>query len=284
MANVMRKIDTGVIRDKIADMSVEACIELNSDLIDVIKKSEKEEIDPLGKKILGQLLENSDVALAERLPLCQDTGMVTVFMEIGQDVHLIGEPLYEMIQEGVRRGYAKGYLRKSIVSDPLDRVNTGDNTPAVVHCDIVLGDKVSISVLPKGAGCENMCKVAMLKPSDGEEGVKKFVVDTVAKAGANACPPMIIGVGLGGSFEKVAYLAKKALMLPFKERSEKQHIAALEDQLLEQINELNIGPQGFGGRTTAMGLRIMEFPTHIASLPVAVNISCHVLRYKKVDI
>jgi len=280
----MREIDTGIIRDSIAKMSVDACIELNPDLIDVLRKSEKEETSPLGKKILNQLLENSDIALKERLPLCQDTGMVTVFMEIGQDVNLIGEPLYEMIQEGIRRGYSDGYLRKSIVRDPLDRVNTGDNTPAVVHCDIVLGSEVSITVLPKGAGCENMCKIAMLKPSDGVDGVKEFVIDTVRQAGANACPPMIIGVGVGGSFEKVAYLAKKALMLPFQERNKKQHIAELEDQLLEEINSLDIGPQGFGGKTTAMGLRIIDFPTHIASLPVAVNISCHVLRYKKIVI
>lgn len=216
------------------------------------------------------------------MPICQDTGMACVFMEIGQDVHLVGGKLEDAINEGVRRGYEEGYLRKSVVGDPIERINTKDNTPAIIYYDIVEGDKVKITLAPKGFGSENMSKIGMLKPSDGIEGVKKFILETVKAAGPNPCPPMVIGVGIGGTFDKAAYLAKKALIRPIDIRNKNGFYKELEEELLEKVNKFGIGPQGFGGRTTALGLNIEVYPTHIAGLPVAVNINCHATRHKEI--
>ena len=215
------------------------------------------------------------------MPICQDTGMACVFVELGQDVHITGGSLEDAINEGVRRGYEEGFLRKSVVKDPLNRVNTKDNTPAIIYYDIVKGDKVKITVAPKGFGSENMSRIAMLKPSDGIEGVKKFILETVENAGPNPCPPMVVGVGIGGTFDKAAYLAKKALLRPIDQSSEIEFYKELEEELIEEINKLGIGPQGFGGRTTALGINIEVYPTHIAGLPVAVNINCHATRHKE---
>ena len=212
-------------------------------------------------------------------PVCQDTGVACVFLKIGQDVHISGN-LYDAVNEGVRQGYSEGYLRKSVVRDPLDRVNTGDNTPAMIYCDLVPGDKIEITVAPKGFGSENMSRIAMLRPSDGIEGVRKFVIQAVEEAGPNPCPPIVVGVGIGGTFDKAAYLAKLALLRPLDKRNESKLYSELESELLESINALGIGPQGFGGRTTALAVNIESFPTHIAGLPVAVNINCHVTRHK----
>ena len=280
----MRSVATSLIRDKIADMSITANIDAHSFITDAFEKSLERESNPVAKRILGQLIDNYRIAREQRLPICQDTGCVAVYLQIGQDVHLTGAPVEQMVQEGIRIGYEKGYLRKSMVKDPILRGNTGDNTPGMVHYTIVPGDTVRISVLPKGAGCESMSKIAMLKPADGIDGIKKFVIETIRTAGGNPCPPLFIGVGIGGSFEKVASLAKEALLLPFDESSHLPHIADLEAQLIEQINNLQIGPQGLGGDTTALGLRILTYPTHIAALPVAVNISCHALRRETVVI
>ncbi len=279
----MREINSGSIRDKIAQMVVEANITVDKSITDSFEKNLIAETNPLAKEILVQLIENYKVAREENLPICQDTGCVAVFVEMGQDAHITGGNIGDMINEGVRIGYRDGYLRKSMVSDPLMRQNTGDNTPAIIHYEIVPGDKLKITVMPKGAGCENMCRIAMLKPTQGIDAVKKFVLDTVFEAGPNPCPPLFIGVGIGGSFEKSAYLAKKALILPFYEHSPLPHIAQLEDDLLKSINELDIGPQGMGGKTTALGIRVLTYPTHIASLPVAVNISCHALRFQTAE-
>lgn len=218
------------------------------------------------------------------MPICQDTGMACVFMEIGQDVHIIGGLLEDAINEGVRQGYDEGFLRKSVVKDPLDRVNTNDNTPAIIYYDIVQGDKIKITVSPKGFGSENMSRIKMLKPSDGLKGVKDFIIETVMLAGPNPCPPIVIGVGIGGTFDKAAYLAKKALIRPLDKRNSKEFYSNLEEELLEAINKLGIGPQGFGGKTTALGVNIETYPTHIAGLPVAVNINCHVTRHKEREI
>ncbi|MDX9703200.1 MAG: fumarate hydratase [Candidatus Auribacterota bacterium] len=277
----MRTVPTSDIRDVIAEIAVKACMEVDVSVTDSFAKALKTETSELGSYVLNQLIDNYDIAKRERIPICQDTGMVTVFCSVGQDVHLSGDPVEDMINEGIRIGYEKGYLRKSVVRDPIDRVNTGDNTPAVIHYRIVPGDKVTVTVVPKGAGCENMSKLTILKPTQELSDVKSFVKKSVFEAGANACPPFFIGVGIGGNFEKVAILAKEAVTLPFTERSEIPYVAKLEDELLAEINELNLGPQGFGGKTTALGLRVLVYPTHIASLPVAVNISCHAVRHEK---
>ncbi|MBE6951016.1 MAG: fumarate hydratase [Ruminococcaceae bacterium] len=276
----MRELDVSVVRDTVARL----CVEANTHLPEDVKKAigefrEKEDWD-IAKGVLENIVENYRIADSENVPICQDTGMACVFLEVGQDVHFVGGGLYDAVNEGVRRGYTEGYLRKSVVADPIRRGNTGDNTPAMIYTDIVPGDKVKITVGPKGFGSENMSAVKMLKPSDGLEGIKKFILDTVERAGPNPCPPMVVGVGIGGTFDKAAYLAKKALMRPLDVRNPDPYYGELEVELLEKINKLGIGPQGFGGLTTALGLNIEVFPTHIAGMPCAVNIGCHATRHK----
>lgn len=275
----MRTVHTDKIKEAVKEMCIEANLTLSQDVESRICVAEQEETAELGKKILSQLKENMEIAKTESIPICQDTGMAILFLEIGQEVYFEGEYLENAVNQGVREGYAEGYLRKSVVGDPLLRVNTKDNTPAVIHTRIVPGDTVKITVAPKGFGSENMSRVCMLKPADGEEGVKEAVLETVRLAGPNACPPMVVGVGIGGSFEKCAILAKKALTRNLDCRSELPHIRAMEEELLVKINELNIGPGGLGGKTTALGVNIETYPTHIAGLPVAVNICCHVNRH-----
>jgi len=260
-------------------MCIEANHFLSPDMAETMKCAEKNEEAPLGKQILEQLQENLKIAGEDMIPICQDTGMAIVFLNIGQDVHIEGMDLHDAVNEGVRQGYTEGYLRKSVVKDPLIRENTKDNTPAIMHIDIVPGENLEILVAPKGFGSENMSRIFMLKPADGEEGIKKSVIQAVKDAGPNACPPMVVGVGLGGSFEKAAFLAKKALTRNLDTPSEKPHIAKLEKELLEEINQLGIGPGGLGGSTTALGLNIETYPTHIAGMPLAVNICCHVNRH-----
>lgn len=275
----MRTIHTDQIKEAVKGMCIEANLTLSPDVESRICAAEQEEATELGKKILSQLKENMEIAKTECIPICQDTGMAIIFLEIGQEVHFEGAYLEDAVNQGVREGYAEGYLRKSVVGDPLLRENTKDNTPAVIHTTIVRGDKVKITVAPKGFGSENMSRVCMLKPADGEEGVKEAVLETVRLAGPNACPPMVVGVGIGGSFEKCALLAKKALTRTLDVRSELPHIRAMEEELLTKINELKIGPGGLGGVTTALGVNIETYPTHIAGLPVAINICCHVNRH-----
>lgn len=275
----MRIVQTDSVKEAIKEMCIEANLVLSADVKDRICNAEKEETEELGKRILSQLKENMDIAKEESIPICQDTGMAIIFLEIGQEVHFEGDYLEDAVNQGVREGYAEGYLRKSVVGDPLLRVNTKDNTPAIIHTRIVPGDKVKITVAPKGFGSENMSRVYMLKPADGEEGVKEAVLETVRLAGPNACPPMVVGVGIGGSFEKCTLLAKKALTRNMDTHSELPHIRAMEEELLMRINELHIGPGGLGGKTTALGVNIETYPTHIAGLPVAINICCHVNRH-----
>ena len=274
----MRNIEAAQITDVVRRLCIEANCHLPRDVRERIQASRAREDFPTAQVILDQIMENYGIADDTNVPVCQDTGMACVFVEIGQDVHVEGE-LTEAIHEGVRRGYTEGYLRKSVVGDPLERVNTGDNTPAMIYYDIVPGDRVKITVAPKGFGSENMSRIAMLKPSDGLEGVKAFVLKAVEEAGPNPCPPIVVGVGIGGTFDKVALMAKKALMRPLDSRHPEPFYAALEDELLEKINALGIGPQGFGGRTTALKVNIEKCATHIAGLPVAVNINCHVTRH-----
>lgn len=275
----MRTINVNTITENIKDMCIQANHFLADDMDKAMKHALETEEAPLGRQILDQLQDNLKIAAEDMIPICQDTGMAVIFMKIGQDVHFEGGSLEDAINEGVRQGYVEGYLRKSVVGDPIIRENTKDNTPAVIHYSIVPGDKVEIKVAPKGFGSENMSRVFMLKPADGEEGVKKSVIQAVKDAGPNACPPMVVGVGLGGSFEKAAFLAKKALTRNLDTPSEKPHIAKLEKELLEEINQLGIGPGGLGGSTTALGLNIETYPTHIAGMPLAVNICCHVNRH-----
>ncbi len=276
----MREISVNLIKDKIRDLCIDANYFLGDDIKDSLIHFKNNEKSEIGKDILGNIIENAKIAKEEQLPICQDTGVACVFLEIGQDVHLIDGNLEEAINSGVREGYEKGYLRKSVVKDPINRVNTNDNTPAMIYYDIVPGDRVKITVAPKGFGSENMSKLDMLKPSDGLEGVKDFILKVVEEAGPNPCPPMVVGVGIGGTFDKAAYLAKKALLRPVNEENKNEFYANLEKELLEKINELGIGPQGFGGLTTAIGINIEVYPTHIAGLPVAVNINCHATRHK----
>lgn len=275
----MRTIHTDEMIRSIRDMCIEANLTLSEDMKCRLKNAKETEKTPLGKQILSQLNENMKIAQEEQIPICQDTGMAVVFLNIGQDLHIEGMDLHHAVNEGVRQGYREGYLRKSVVKDPLIRENTKDNTPAIVHIDIVSGDKLEILVAPKGFGSENMSRVFMLKPADGAEGVRKSVLEAVKDAGPNACPPMVVGVGLGGSFEKAAFLAKKALTRNLDQRSEKEHIRILEEELLQEINQLGIGPGGLGGSTTALGVNIETYPTHIAGMPLAVNICCHVNRH-----
>ena len=277
----MRTIHTNEITENIKEMCIEANLHLAKDVVNAITHAEEQEESTIGKKILGQLKENMDIAKTENIPICQDTGMAVVFIKIGQDVHLEGALLEDAINEGIRQGYTEGYLRKSVVRDPILRENTKDNTPGIIHYEIVAGDKVEITVAPKGFGSENMSRVCMLKPADGIEGVKEAVLETVRLAGPNACPPMVVGVGIGGTFEKCAILAKKALTRNLDEPSAIPYVAELEKELLEKINKLGFGPGGLGGVNTALGVNIETYPTHIAGLPVAINICCHVNRHVK---
>ncbi|MCI6920532.1 MAG: fumarate hydratase [Lachnospiraceae bacterium] len=275
----MRTIHTEEIISNIKEMCIEANHMLTPDMQKALECAVTEEKSPIGQKVLGQLQDNLQIAQEDTIPICQDTGMAVVFLEIGQDVHFEGGSLTGAINEGVRQGYVDGYLRKSVVKDPLIRENTKDNTPAVIHYDLVSGDKVRITVAPKGFGSENMSRVFMLKPADGIEGVKNAILTAVKDAGPNACPPMVVGVGIGGTFEKCALLAKKALTRPVDERSSIPYVKELEEELLATINRLGIGPGGLGGSTTALAVNINTYPTHIAGLPVAVNICCHVNRH-----
>ena len=275
----MREINVNVITDNLKEMCIEAAHFLTDDMKECLNKAERAEESPLGRQILGQLKENLEIAGKDMIPICQDTGMAVVFAEIGQDVHFVGGLLENAINEGVRRGYVDGYLRKSVVSDPIIRENTKDNTPAIIHYDIVPGDKVKLTLAPKGFGSENMSRIYMLKPADGIEGVKDAILDAVSSAGPNACPPMVVGVGIGGTFEKCAILAKKALTRPVNKHSDIEYVAKLEDEMLKKINGLGIGPGGLGGRNTAFAVNIETYATHIAGLPVAVNICCHVNRH-----
>lgn len=275
----MRTIESSLITESVKRLCIEANCHLSSDIKDCIKNFHDNEEWPQAKEILGRIIENYEIADEKNQPVCQDTGVACVFLKIGQDVHIEGD-LTEAVNEGVRQGYEEGYLRKSVVRDPLDRVNTGDNTPAMLYVELTSGDKIEITVAPKGFGSENMSKIAMLRPSDGLQGVKDFVKKTVEDAGPNPCPPIVVGVGIGGTFDKAAYLAKKALLRPVDEENPDPFYANLEKELLDEINALGIGPQGFGGKTTALAVNIEKFPTHIAGLPVAVNINCHVTRHK----
>ncbi|NLC54165.1 MAG: fumarate hydratase [Firmicutes bacterium] len=275
----MRELNVGLVTETVARLCVEACRELSADVRALLEKARNEEESDFGCFILDQVLENLAVAAREELPICQDTGICVVFLEIGQDLHLTGGELEEAVNAGVRRGYQEGYLRKSVLS-PLTRVNTQDNTPAVIHTRIVAGDRLKVTVAPKGAGSENMSRLKMLEPADGTEGIKRFVLETVTAAGGRACPPLIVGVGIGGTMEKAALLAKKALIRPAGTYSSDPVVAALEKELLVLINQTGIGPQGLGGKVTALAVQIETFPTHIAALPVAVNLQCHVARHR----
>ena len=275
----MRTIEVAQITETIKEMCIETNHFLSDDMKEALYNAQKKEESTLGKQILGQLQENLCIAGEDMIPICQDTGMAVIFMEIGQDVHFTGGSLEDAINEGVRRGYVDGFLRKSVVADPLIRDNTKDNTPAVIHYEMVPGDTVTITLAPKGFGSENMSRVFMLKPADGIDGVKEAILTAVKDAGPNACPPMVVGVGIGGTFEKCALLAKKALTRPVNERSTIPYVKEMEEELLHKINKSGIGPGGLGGRTTAFAVNINTYPTHIAGLPVAVNICCHVNRH-----
>lgn len=275
----MREINAQQITEVVKRLCIEANCHLSRDLKDRIRDFHDRETWPQAKEILERIIENYEIADTQNQPVCQDTGMACVFLKIGQEVHIQGD-LTQAVDEGVRQGYGEGYLRKSVVRDPLDRVNTGDNTPAMLYTELVPGDQIRITVAPKGFGSENMSRIAMLRPSDGVEGVKAFILKTVEEAGPNPCPPIVVGVGIGGTFDKAAYMAKKALLRPVDVRNGKAYYAALEQELLDSINALGIGPQGFGGMTTALAVNIEECPTHIAGLPVAVNINCHVTRHQ----
>ena len=277
----MREVSTDEITKNIKEMCIEANYILSDDVKNKIINSAAVENSEIGKKILSQLEENMEIAEREQIPICQDTGMAVVFIKIGQEVHITGGSLEDAINQGVREGYTEGYLRKSVVKDPLIRENTKDNTPAIIHYEIIPGDKGEITVAPKGFGSENMSRVCMLKPADGIEGVKNAVIETVKLAGPNACPPVVVGVGIGGTFEKCALLAKKALTRDINSESSIEYVAELENELLDEINNLNIGPGGLGGKITALGVNIETYPTHIAGLPVAINMCCHVNRHKK---
>ena len=275
----MREIPAARVTEVIRRLCIDANCHLPQDVKTRIECCKNQESWALGQEILERIVENYRIADRDNVPVCQDTGVACVFLDIGQEVHIEGN-LEDAVNEGVRQGYADGYLRKSVVADPLDRVNTKDNTPAMIYYNIVPGDKLTVTVAPKGFGSENMSAIKMLRPSDGYEGVKQFILQTVEAAGPNPCPPIVVGVGIGGTFDKAAFLAKKALMRPLDVRSEKPLYAKLEAELLEEINALGIGPQGFGGGTTALAVNVESFPTHIAGLPVAVNINCHVTRHK----
>ncbi|MBC8590847.1 fumarate hydratase [Wansuia hejianensis] len=278
----MREIDAGLITKEVKRLAIEANYFLPEDVLESLKESRDGEKWELASATIDKIIQNAEIAKENQVPMCQDTGMVVVFVEIGQDVHIVNGYLEDAINQGIREGYEEGFLRKSVVKDPLDRVNTKDNTPGVIHYSIVPGDKLSITVAPKGFGSENMSRIKMLKPAEGLQGVKDFILESVELAGPNPCPPTIVGVGIGGTFEKAAYLAKKSLMRDMDEYSEDPFYEKLEKELLEDINKLGIGPQGFGGNTTSFKVNIEHYPTHIAGLPVAVNINCHAARHKQV--
>ena len=284
----MREINVNDIASNIKEMCIEANYFLEDDIKNSLFKAEKEETSEVGKSVLNQLHKNLDIAESEMIPICQDTGMAVVFLDIGQDVHFVGGDLTDAVNRGVREGYEEGYLRKSVVEDPVERVNTKDNTPAIIHMNIVSGDKVKITVSPKGFGSENMSRIFMLKPADGLDGIKKAIIETVREAGPNACPPFIVGVGIGGDFEKSAILAKRALTRGLDEESaspyRKPYLDELENELLEEINKIGLGPAGLGGRKTALGINIETYPTHIAGMPLAINMCCHVNRHKTREI
>lgn len=277
---MIRTVNTEDIVKNIKEMCIEANHYLSKDMDKALKDATVSEKSELGKKILNQLQENLKIADEEMIPICQDTGMAVIFLEVGQDVHFEGMAVEDAVNEGVRQGYTEGYLRKSVVGDPIIRENTKDNTPAVIHYSIVPGDKVIITMAPKGFGSENMSQIRMFKPSAGLQGIKDFILEVVETAGPNPCPPMVVGVGIGGTFDKAALLAKKALMRPVDSENLDPFYADLEKEMLEKVNKLGIGPQGFGGKTTAIGLNIETLPTHIAGMPCAVNINCHVTRHK----
>lgn len=280
----MREIHASQITEAVAKMAAESNIDLPQDVARALEAGREKEESPLGREVLDQILENARIAAQERVPICQDTGVAVIFVNLGQDVHITGGDLQTAIDEGVRRGYRGAYLRASIVNDPLRRKNTGDNTPAVVHVEIVPGDRLKLTIAPKGGGSENMSAVRMLKPAEGEEGVKQFVVEQVMKAGSNPCPPIVVGVGLGGTMEKAAILAKKALVRPLGQPNPDQDVARLEGELLALVNDTGVGPGGLGGRFTAMAVHVETFPCHIASLPAAVNIQCHAARHKEITL
>lgn len=278
----MREISTKTIIDAVRNLAIEASYDLGDDVIKALEAAKKVEESPVGLGILEQITKNAEIAKNEKSPMCQDTGLAVLMVEMGQDVHIVDGNFTEAINEGIRRGYKDGYLRKSVLGDPIERKNTGDNTPAVIHTEIVPGDKLKITMAAKGGGSENMSEVRMLKPSDGIEGVKEFVIDRVVRSGGNPCPPVIIGVGIGGTFEKCAWLAKKALMRNVGQRHPDKFYADLERELLEKINRTGVGPQGLGGTTTALDVFVEVYPCHIASLPAAVNTQCHAARHKSV--
>ena len=280
----MREISVETIKRTVARLCVEANCHLPEDVRARLRASRAQETWPVAQSVLDQILENDCIAHSQEVPICQDTGMACVFVEVGQEVHFADGYLADAIYEGVRWGYGEGYLRKSVVGDPLERKNTGDNTPAMIYYDMVPGDVCRITVAPKGFGSENMSQIKMLRPSDGVEGVKDFVLQVVEDAGPNPCPPIVVGVGIGGTFDKAALLAKQALLRPLDQPNDQPFYAALEEELLEKINQKGIGPQGFGGRTTALAVNICTMPTHIAGLPCAVNINCHVTRHKSAEL
>ena len=281
---MMKELDLRKVTDEVERMCIEGNYFIGKDVLDKIKEAYAKEESEVGKNILGQIIENDEIAANEQVPMCQDTGIVVVFLEIGTEVKIPGD-IYEAVNEGIRRGYEKGYLRKSVVKDPLDRVNTKDNTPAIIHTTLVPGsDKVKIIVAPKGGGSENMSVLKMLKPSDGIEGIKKLVIETIKNAGGNPCPPIIVGVGIGGNFEKAAILAKKAILRDINDKSSSPINAKLEEELLELINKTGVGPLGLGGRTTALAVKVETYPCHIAALPVAINLNCHAARHKEVEL
>ncbi len=278
----MRDLNVTQITDEVKRLCMESNYCLGEDVKKRLKDCLDEEKSPTGQEVIQKIIENVEIACSEKVPLCQDTGFTVVFVELGQDAHIVGGDFYQAIHEGVRQGYTEGYLRKSIVSDPLERKNTGDNTPAIIYTDVVSGNRVKIIVAPKGGGSENMSEVKMMVPAMGIEGVKAFVIDCVFRSGANACPPVIVGVGIGGTFDKCTQIAKKALLRPLGSRHPNPFYADMEKELLIRINKLGIGPQGFGGRCTALDIFIEVYPCHIASLPVAVNMQCHVARHREV--
>lgn len=281
----MRTLDTSLIKEKVKSLLLESSYNIGDKTLRILKKSYEAETNAVSKSVLAQIMKNDEIASSENIPMCQDTGMAVIFLEIGQEVYLVGENLSDAVNQGVREAYDIGYLRKSVVQDPVfERTNTKDNTPAVIHTEIIPGNQVKITVAPKGFGSENMSAIKMLKPSDGVEGVKKFVIDTVKKAGPNPCPPIVLGIGLGGTFEMCTYMAKKALTREIGEHNMSCEYSDLEKELLEEINKLDIGPAGLGGKTTALAVHIEYFPTHIAGLPAAVNICCHAYRHGSIVI
>lgn len=280
----MRDISAELITERVKQACIEACCLLPEDVSASLRRARDIEESPTGRDVIDQLIENARIAAEEQVPICQDTGLALVFVELGQDAHITGAGLYDAINEGVRQGYVEGYLRKSVVRHPLDRVNTGDNTPAVIHTDIVPGDRVRITIAPKGGGSENMSVARVLKPADGFEGVRRFVVETVRDAGPNPCPPVIVGLGLGGTLEKAALLSKKAILRPVGEPSPEPIDARMEADLLEAVNGTGVGPSGLGGRITALAVHVESYPCHIASLPVAITIQCHAARHKTFEL